>query len=116
MSLIPSELRDEQLRASNLMIEESAHHRNQCNDPGSKRVLYMSDQDMLAMRAKFPFLREFSDNFIRSTPPESLLKMEATTIKMQESERYSRVRTTGGLFSTKVVFCQVLAVQLPNSG
>jgi hypothetical protein len=87
MSLIPSELRDEQLRASNLMIEESAHHRNQCNDPGSKRVLYMSDQDMLAMRAKFPFLREFSDNFIRSTPPESLLKMEATTIKMRESER-----------------------------
>jgi hypothetical protein len=87
MSLIPSELQDEQLRATNLMAEESAHQRNQCSDPGSKRVLHMSDQDMLAMRAKFPFLRKFSDNFIRSTPPESLLKMEATTIKMRESER-----------------------------
>jgi hypothetical protein len=47
----------------------------------------MSDQDLAAMRAKFPFLDAFTDNFIRTTPPESLLKMEATTIKMRESER-----------------------------
>jgi hypothetical protein len=39
------------------------------------------------MRAKFPFLDAFSDNFVRSTPPDSLLKMEATTIKMRDSER-----------------------------
>jgi hypothetical protein len=41
----------------------------------------MSDQDLAAMRAKFPFLEAFTDTFIRTTPPESLLKMEATTIK-----------------------------------
>jgi hypothetical protein len=70
MSLIPSALHEEQLRAASLIAEESAHQRIQeCRDPGSTRALYMSDQDMVAMRAKFPFLREFSDNFIRSTPP-----------------------------------------------
>jgi hypothetical protein len=47
----------------------------------------MSDQDLAAMRAKFPFLEAFTDTFIRTTPPESLLKMEATTIKMRDSER-----------------------------
>jgi hypothetical protein len=58
-----------------------------CRDPGIGRTLFMSDQDLAAMRAKFPFLDSFSDTFIRTTPPESLLKMEATTIKMRESER-----------------------------
>ena len=47
----------------------------------------MTDQDLVAMRNKFPFLDGFSDTFIRNTPPESLLKMEATTIKMRDSER-----------------------------
>jgi hypothetical protein len=39
------------------------------------------------MRAKFPFLDAFSDTFVRTTPPDSLLKMEVTTIKMRDSER-----------------------------
>ncbi len=58
-----------------------------CRDPVLGRPLYMSDQDLAAMRAKFPFLEAFTDMFIRTTPPESLLKMEATTIKMRDSER-----------------------------
>jgi hypothetical protein len=38
------------------------------------------------MRAKCPFLRDFSDNFIRTTKLDSILKMETTTMKMKESE------------------------------
>ncbi len=43
--------------------------------------------NLAAMRAKFPFLDAFTDTFIHTTPSESLLKMEATTIKMRESDR-----------------------------
>ncbi len=84
----PTELRDEQCRAVSLIADETAHQRGvECRDPGASRSLFMSDQDLAPMRVKFPFLCEFSDNFVRSTPPESLLKMEATTIKMRDSER-----------------------------
>jgi hypothetical protein len=88
LSLSPSELLDAQLRASDLITDETSHQRAvACRDPGLARPLYMSDQDLVAMRAKFPFLEAFTDMFIRTTPPESLLKMEATTIKMRDSER-----------------------------
>jgi hypothetical protein len=39
------------------------------------------------MRAKFPFFEVFRDTFVRNIPPDSLLKMETTTIKMRESKR-----------------------------
>ena len=47
----------------------------------------MADLDLEGIRAKFPFLREFSDNFVRSQPLETLLKMETTSIKVQEFEK-----------------------------
>jgi hypothetical protein len=88
LSLSPSELLDAQLRASDLITDETSHQRAvACRDPGMTRPLYMSDQDLATMRAKFPFLEAFTDMFIRTTPPESLLKMEATTIKMRDSEQ-----------------------------
>jgi hypothetical protein len=88
MSLTPTELQEAQHLASDLILEEVSHQRSHVTrDPALGRSLYMSDQDLAAMRAKFPFLAAFTDNFIRSTPPESLLKMEATSIKIRESER-----------------------------
>jgi hypothetical protein len=39
------------------------------------------------MKEKFPFLQGFSDSFLRANKPESLLKMEATSLKMKEMER-----------------------------
>lgn len=88
-SLTQPELLEAQAQATSLINDEAAHVRSPGNqDPGRGRSSWiMSDQDLAAMRAKFPFLSCFSDNFIRSTPPESLLKMESTTIKMRESER-----------------------------
>jgi hypothetical protein len=88
MSLSPTELQEAQHMASDLILEEASHQRSHATrDPALVRSLYMSDQDLAAMRAKFPFLEAFTDNFIRSTLPESLLKMEATSIKIRESER-----------------------------
>ena len=46
----------------------------------------MADLDLEGIRSKFPFLREFSDSFVRSQPLETLLKMETTSIKVQEFE------------------------------
>jgi hypothetical protein len=69
MSLSPSELHEAQIRASDIISEEVSHQRSMiCRDPGGSRTLFMSDQDLAAMRAKFPFLDAFSDTFIRTTP------------------------------------------------
>ena len=54
-------------------------------DPGSSTSV-MADSDLAALRMKMPFLKDFSDAFIRSTKPECLLKMEATSMKMKELE------------------------------
>ena len=48
---------------------------------------FIEDFDLEGIRSKFPFLREFSDNFVRSQPLETLLKMETTSIKVQEFEK-----------------------------
>jgi hypothetical protein len=47
----------------------------------------ITDSDLKTMREKFPFLREFSDSFLRANKPECLIKMEATHLKMREIER-----------------------------
>ena len=47
----------------------------------------LGDHDLEGIRAKFPFLRDFSDIFIKSQPLETLLKMETTSIKVQEFEK-----------------------------
>ena len=47
----------------------------------------MATGDVEAIKAKFPFLKEFSSSFITSYPLETLLKMETTSIKIQEFEK-----------------------------
>jgi hypothetical protein len=54
-------------------------------DPGNSATV-LADSDLAALRMKMPFLRDFTDAFIRSTKPECLLKMEATSMKMKELE------------------------------
>jgi hypothetical protein len=43
--------------------------------------------DIASQRRKFSFLKDFSDNFIRNTPLEILLKTETTSLKLKEFER-----------------------------
>jgi hypothetical protein len=73
--------------SAEIVQDELSHRRQTVSDPGSVSNASITDGDLAAMRAKFPFLRDFSDNFIRSTKPDSILKMETTTMKMKESER-----------------------------
>ncbi len=54
-------------------------------DPGVLTTV-LADSDLAALRMKMPFLRDFSDAFIRSTKPECLLKMVATSMKMKDLE------------------------------
>jgi len=51
----------------------------------SKPVL--DDRDVKSLRKRFSFLKDFSDNFIRNTPYEALLKTETSAIKLDEYEK-----------------------------
>jgi hypothetical protein len=47
----------------------------------------LTDSDLAALRAKFPFLKEFSDGFIRANKPDCLMRMETVNMKLREAER-----------------------------
>jgi hypothetical protein len=53
--------------------------------PGSNSAL--TDSDLAALRDKFPFLKEFSDGFIRANKPDCLMRMETANMKLREAER-----------------------------
>ncbi len=55
-------------------------------DPGAVGTA-MTDSDLASLRKKSPFLADFSDQFVRSRPMESLLKIETTSMKIREMER-----------------------------
>ncbi len=47
----------------------------------------VTDSDPAALRAKFPFLKEFSDGFIKANKPDCLMRMETANMKLREAER-----------------------------
>jgi hypothetical protein len=57
----------------------------QCEPPGSGSAV--TDSDLAALRAKFPFLKEFSDGFIKANKPDCLMRMETANMKLREAER-----------------------------
>ena len=81
--------------ASASMADETARTRagsSSCQDPAIVSTSYsMEEGDIMKLREKFPFLKDFSDKFIRSTPYEALLKTETTAIKLQDHERNKAV-------------------------
>ncbi len=114
------------------MNEESIHGRSTGTcDPGGCKSVYMLDQDLAAMREKFPFLRSFSDMLVRTTPPESLLKVRESERNRDADDKLASktgqhlaclrkpselVRTTGGTYCTRAVSCRGLVAQQPSSG
>jgi hypothetical protein len=85
--LEPDELLSTVRQSEALLSDELAHQGQACPDPSSATSSAITDGDLAAMRSKFPFLRDFSDGFIRATKPDCILKMESTTLKIRESER-----------------------------
>jgi hypothetical protein len=47
----------------------------------------ITDSDLVALRAKFPFLKEFSDGFIRANKADCIMRMETANMKLKEAER-----------------------------
>ena len=77
------------LAASAHLLLQDEHNRSGSSnnrDPGLIEG-HLADSDLAALRRKFPSLSEFSDDFIRSRPTETLFKMESTSIKIKELER-----------------------------
>ena len=65
-----------------------------CRDPASQpsnSFNSLSVSDIASLRRKFKFLEDFSDDFIRSTPYEALLKTETTAIKLKDFEKSKAV-------------------------
>jgi hypothetical protein len=56
-------------------------------DPATAQHYVVSNSDLATLRAKFPFLKDFSDEFIRANKPESLIKLETANVKLKEAER-----------------------------
>jgi hypothetical protein len=56
-----------------------------CEPHGSGSAV--TDSDLAALRAKFPFLIEFSDGFIKANKLDCLMRMETANMKLREAER-----------------------------
>jgi hypothetical protein len=85
--LEPDELLSTVRQSEALLRDELAHQGQSCPDPSSAIGSAITDGDLAAMRSKFPFLKDFSDGFIRATKSDCFLKMESTTLKIKESKR-----------------------------
>jgi hypothetical protein len=49
-----------------------------CEPSGSGSAV--TDSNLAALRAKFPFLKEFSDGFIKANKPDCLMRMETSNM------------------------------------
>jgi hypothetical protein len=61
-----------------------------CSDPGTTRPVNFpgrTSEDIASLRRKFSFLKDFSDQFIQTTPLDVLPKMETTAMKLKDLER-----------------------------
>ena len=72
-------IQDEQARAGGVNI--SSYATMDMSNP------VLSDQDLESLKKRLPFLADFSDQFIRSRPMESLLKIESTSLKIKQMEQ-----------------------------
>jgi hypothetical protein len=87
-ALDPVDLASSVSEARQLLNEESIRAGpSETRDPGVDTVSAITDSDLAALRAKFPFLKEFSDGFIRSNKPDCIMRMETANMKLKEAER-----------------------------
>jgi hypothetical protein len=60
--------------------------RQSCPDPG-KNQSEVEEGDLASLKEDYPSLCKYSDNFLRSTPLETLLKLTSTKMKIKEMEK-----------------------------
>jgi hypothetical protein len=75
--------------AMSLLQDEIDRSRHSIPQPlhSSNQISPMSSADLANLRRKFPSLADFSDDFIRSRPMESIFLMESTALKMKKMEQ-----------------------------
>jgi hypothetical protein len=79
---------DANIEGARALVDDEAARTGPINHsevPASNSAL--TDSDLAALRAKFPFLKEFSDGFIRANKPACLMRMETANMKLREAER-----------------------------
>lgn len=68
--------------------------RSLTSQPTSQKVVEArSRKDIEGLRKKFSFLKDFSDDFIATTPLDAILKTETTALKIIEIERNKKAGT-----------------------
>jgi hypothetical protein len=94
MALDPANLINAVEDARNLISDESVRA-GPCGaqDRSTISQLAITDSDLAALRAKFPFLKEFSDGFIRANKPDCIMRMETANMKLREG-REQKTQTT----------------------
>ena len=73
------------------------------SDPAGINTFALTNEDVAALRNSFPILKDFSDNFIRSTPRGDLMKLQSTSFKMNERTSLNQVLIISEI-SKKFVF------------
>ena len=89
MVLSVVDLEDNFRQAEGLLLEEREHSGvpfSQVPDPGLK-VSMLDTSHLEVLRRRHAFLNEYSDSMLLSTPIETLLKLENTSIKLKNLER-----------------------------
>ena len=76
--------------AAFMHIQEEQSRQRHLQDPGTSRAVLDSSK-LDSLRKRHSFLNEYSDGVLASTPIETLLKLESTSIKLQNLERGNNV-------------------------
>jgi hypothetical protein len=67
------------------MVDESSHS-NTTRDLATTSYV-LSNNDLVVLRAKYPFLKDFRDDFIRADTPDCLIMLETANVQLKEAER-----------------------------
>jgi hypothetical protein len=91
------ELGEQQDQACDLIQDERSRTQQsseQPKDPTGPAHEALTIHDLNAMRQQLPFLKDFSDAFLRANKPDCLIKMGATTLNMREDRLASNRATS----------------------
>jgi hypothetical protein len=83
----PAELSNTLADARELLGDESIRAGPNSGQHARMETSAITDSNLVALRAKFPFLKEFSDGFIWANKPDCIMRMETANMKLKEAER-----------------------------
>ena len=76
--------------AAYMHIQEEQSRQQHIQDPGSRRA-GLDSSNLDSLKKRHAFLNEYSDEVLATTPLETLLKLETTSIKLHNMEKGNNV-------------------------